>query len=180
MVAASARACFTASYAAHSCTVSAIAIPVAARFGHLDAVAITFFQCVLQRTWQSSIIYDTVLHSVRRAHKLLELSSVGRVRHRRVWIRSESCLTPLTFPHHFTSCLYTQDLATLNLKPIFAVSSSISCNLSRYTSMSAAYSSQKSIQTSKCLYSSAAKHRSIVDWKHSTASALPWGTRFGV
>ncbi|EGZ12453.1 hypothetical protein PHYSODRAFT_517571, partial [Phytophthora sojae] len=49
-------------------------------------------------------------------------------------IRSGSCFTPsplLILPHHFTSCLYRQDLAALSLKPNFAVSSSSSCSFSR-------------------------------------------------
>ncbi|EGZ21526.1 hypothetical protein PHYSODRAFT_488781 [Phytophthora sojae] len=111
-VASSARVCFIASYAAHSCSVSAIGIPAAARFG-ID---------------------------------------------RKAWMRSESCFTPsplITFPHHFTSRLYTQDFETLNLKPNLAVNSSISCNLSRYVSMSAAYNSKSSIQTNKCVYNAA-------------------------
>ncbi|EGZ21545.1 hypothetical protein PHYSODRAFT_489855 [Phytophthora sojae] len=131
-VASSARVCFIASYAAHSCS------------------------CVLQRTCESRIVYDTVSHPA--------------------WMRYESCFTPspfITFPHHFTSRLYTQDFETLNLKPNLAVNSSISCNLSRYVSMSAAYNSKSSIQTNKCLYSGAAKHRSMVDWKYNAASTLP-------
>ncbi|EEY55252.1 uncharacterized protein PITG_09162 [Phytophthora infestans T30-4] len=122
-VAVSARACFTASYASHSCS------------------------CVLQWTCQSGVVHNDVSHPVP-------------------FIRSGSCFTPspsINFPHHFTSRLYTQDLATLSLKPNFAVSCSSSCNLSRYVSISAAYSSRSSIQTSRCLYNSAAKHLSIVD-----------------
>ncbi|POM63956.1 Hypothetical protein PHPALM_20581 [Phytophthora palmivora] len=111
-----ARACFTASYAAHSCTF------------------------------------------VKHRNCCNSPALVGYGIFRRASTRSESCVTPsplITLPHHFTSCLYTHDFTTLNLKPNFAVSSSSSCSLSRYVSMSAAYSNKSSIHTNKCVYSNA-------------------------